>query len=84
MVTMRTKKFKSEVKKALKNTRRRNLVRKVVDARMTARDQVVQTITPEVWEKQRERARAIKAEAMAHLDYYLDEKDNQDYFVYFQ
>ena len=77
MTTVRTKQFKKESKRALKNSARRNLVRKAVDTSVAARDETIKEITIEAWEQRRDRARAIKVEAIKHLDYYLELLDRQ-------
>ena len=72
MVTVKSSRFSRASTKALGDAALQRALRRVVPERQNARVQALADLTEPVWEQLREQAHAIKAEAIEHLDYYLD------------
>ena len=72
MVVVKAADFSSASAKALSDTRLQRLLGRVLGQRQDAHARAVEEVTEPVWEQLRERAHAIKAEAIQHLDYYLE------------
>ena len=75
MVAVKTAQFSQASSKALDNVRLQRLLGRVLGERDNARGRAVGELTEPVWQQLREQARAIKAEAIQHLDYYLEMLD---------
>ena len=72
MVAINSSRFAQASTKALGNAALQRVLRRVVPERQKARAQAVGALAEPSWEQLRERAHAVKAEAIQHLDYYLD------------
>ena len=72
MVVDRSAQFPAASARAVRDTRLQRLLAQVMDQRNAARNSAVEEVTQAVWEGWREQARAIRAETVSHLDFYLD------------
>jgi L-lactate dehydrogenase complex protein LldF len=69
---VKTAQFDHASARAIRDEPLQRLLHRVVDQQAVARDQAVEGLTQPLWEQLRERARSVKAEAISHLDFYLD------------
>ena len=72
MADIKTKQFKSQSRRALKDPQIQKSLARVIDHFGEARISAIEEITQEVWEVLREKAQAIKTHTMTYLDHYLD------------
>ncbi|MBI4200201.1 MAG: iron-sulfur cluster-binding protein [Chloroflexi bacterium] len=71
-VQVRTQEFPRASSRALANGRVQQALTNVMGHFDHAREAAIQELTPEVWERYRERGREIKRHAMEYLDFYLE------------
>ena len=72
MSEVKSKAFPSASKAALDDAGLQRLLGRVVHGFSDLRDAAVEEVTEPVWEQLRERARSIKQQTLANLDYYLE------------
>ncbi|MDA1215573.1 MAG: LutB/LldF family L-lactate oxidation iron-sulfur protein, partial [Chloroflexi bacterium] len=72
MSEVKSKAFQSASKSALDDKGLQRLLGRVVHGFADLRDAAVEEVTEPVWEQLRERARSIKQQTLANLDYYLE------------
>ena len=72
MPTIRTAQFPQASARAVGDAAFRRLLDRLVGQLADARSQAVEQLTEPVWEQLRERAHYVRAEAVQHLDYYLE------------
>ena len=68
---VKSQEFQRSSAKALADEQLQTSLRRVIDHFDHAREDAIQELTPEVWERYRERGREIKQHAIENLDYYL-------------
>ena len=68
---VRSQRFQRNSSKALADEQLQRSMARVIDHFDHAREEAIQEITPEVWERYRERGREIKRHTIENLDYYL-------------
>ncbi len=68
---VRSQEFQRSSTKALADEQLQTSLRRVIGHFDNAREDAIQELTPEVWERYRERGREIKQHAIENLDYYL-------------
>lgn len=72
MVRVQTQKFRQGSSRALHDKSIQRALYRVMPHFQDGRRAAIEEITPDVWERLREKARDIKTHTIANLDYYLD------------
>ncbi len=75
MAIVKTAQFTQAAARALRDEKLRRHLDRVLAAINQARDEAIERLPEGEWDQMRERARSIRAEAIEHLDYYLDLAD---------